>query len=125
MQAHVTGTEARRLLSGRAHGIHRPGVMNQTEAEYGALLDLRTGHDDVAWFAFECITLKLAADTRYTPDFLVMRHDGTLECHEIKGHWEDDALVKIKVAAEKFPFRFISAQKLPKKYGGGWKVREF
>lgn len=70
--------------------------------------------------------MKLAHDTRYTPDFLVMRRDFSLECHECKGgYWEDDALVKIKVAAAKFPFRFLSARLLPKKAGGGWELREF
>ncbi len=26
----------------------------------------------------------------------------------MKGHWEDDARVKIKVAAEMYPFRFVA-----------------
>lgn len=110
----------------QAHGVHKAGVMNKTEAEYAALLEIRKrSGGDIEWYAFEAITLKLADDTRYTPDFLVMRHDGTLECHETKGFWRDDALIKIKVAAEKFPFRFVAQQKLPQKEGGGWKAREF
>jgi hypothetical protein len=28
-----------------------------------------------------------------------MLADGQLQAHEVKGHWEDDARVKIKVAA--------------------------
>lgn len=111
---------------GRARGVHKPGFMNPLEAEYAALLEIRRRTDtDVAWYAFEAVTLKLANRLAYTPDFLVMRTDGTLEVHECKGFWRDDALVKIKAAAEKFPFRFIAIQKLPKKEGGGWKVREF
>lgn len=112
--------------AGKARGVHRPGVMNSLESEYAALLEVRRRTDtDVTWFAFEAVTLKLAEALRYTPDFLVMRHDGTLEAHECKGYWQDDALAKIKMAAEKFPFRFIAVQKLPKKEGGGWRVREF
>lgn len=100
--------------------------MNGAESDYAALLELRKrSGGDIEWYAFEAITLKLAEGLRYTPDFLVMRADGTLEIHEVKGFWEDDALVKIKVAAEKFPFRFIAQQKVPKKDGGGWKAREF
>jgi hypothetical protein len=45
--------------------------------------------------------------------------------HEVKGFWTDDARVKIKVAADLYPFRFIAAQALPKKQGGGWKIEEF
>jgi hypothetical protein len=41
---------------------------------------------------------------------MVLKSDGALECHEVKGHWTDDALVKIRVAAEQFPFRFIAVR---------------
>ena len=50
---------------------------------------------------------------------------GQMECHEVKGHWLDDARCKIKVAAEMYPFRFLAVQVLPKKQGGGWKVEVF
>lgn len=114
------------MFPGRARGRHKPGVMNKLEAEYGALLEARRlAGNDILWYAFEALTLKLATDTRFTPDFLVLRADGQLECHECKGFMEEDALVKLKVAAEKFPFRFISIRKKPKKDGGGWLVREF
>jgi hypothetical protein len=33
--------------------------------------------------------------------------------------------VKIKVAADLYPFRFIAVQALPKKEGGGWRVETF
>lgn len=39
-----------------------------------------------------------------------------MECHEVKGFWTDDAKVKIKVAAEQYPFRFIAFKKC--KLGG-------
>lgn len=114
------------MFKGRARGRHKPGVMNSTEAAYALVLEARKlAGNDILWYAFEALTLKLATDTRYTPDFFVMRSDGLLECHEVKGFWEGDALVKIKVAAEKFPFRFLAIHKLPKKDGGGWKTTEF
>lgn len=28
-----------------------------------------------------------------------MAADGVMECHEVKGHWQDDARAKIKIAA--------------------------
>jgi hypothetical protein len=51
------------------------------------------------------ITLKLADDCRYTPDFVtVSAHGGRLIAYEVKGFWRDDAKVKIKVAARLFPW---------------------
>lgn len=114
------------IFKGRARGQHKPGVMNSTELDYSTVLEARKqAGSDILWWVFESITLKLAQDTRYTPDFVVMRADGLLECHEVKGFWQDDAKVKIKVAAEKFPFRFLAVRKLPKKDGGGWETTEF
>ena len=79
----------------------------------------------ILWFRFEGIKLRLADNTFYTPDFAVMRADGQLECHEVKGFWQDDARVKIKVAADQYPFRFIAVTVRDKKDGGGWNVEEF
>lgn len=99
---------------------HTPGVPNRTEAEYAAGLTLRRAAGEIVDFWFEAVTLKLADDTRYTPDFLVMLPDGTLEFHEIKGHWEDDAKVKVKVAAQAFPFAIRVLRNRPKRDGGGF-----
>jgi len=99
--------------------------MNATEAAYGLHLEAEKQAGNVAWYAFEAVTLKLADDCRYTPDFAVMLRDGSLECHEVKGFWRDDARVKIRVAAAKFPFRFLAVTQIPVRKGGGWKVEEF
>jgi hypothetical protein len=108
----------------KAKGKHKPGVMNKIEAAYDAHLASLEAAGEIAWRKFEGITLKLAPDTRYTPDFFVMMPDGFLECHEVKGFWQEDAKIKIKVAAAMFPFRFKSIMAKPKKDGGGWKVEE-
>jgi len=79
---------------------------------------------DIAWWGFESIKFKLAPNTTYTPDFLVMRADGCLECHEVKGFWEDDARVKIKWAAKDMPFTFLAIKRQPKKAGGGWEIEQ-
>lgn len=52
---------------------------------------------------------------------MVLRADGVFEVHEVKGHWEDDARVKIKVAAELYPFKFIAVRKQK----GAWLFEEF
>jgi hypothetical protein len=109
----------------RALGHLKVGQMNKTEAAYDAHLRLRKLAGEIAWYKFEPFKLRLADNTFYSPDFGVMLADGTVECHEVKGFWQDDARVKIKVAAELHPFRFIAVQALPKKEGGGWKTEEF
>jgi hypothetical protein len=77
------------------------GVMNKLEAEFKQLFLLQKPH------GYEEITFKLGPDCRYTPDFWSQEADDTITISEIKGHWRDDAKVKIRVAAEKFPmFRF-------------------
>lgn len=98
-----------------------PGTMNKLEREYAQRLEMLRVGGVVAWYSFDAVKLRLAASTFYTPDFLVMLSCGALEVHEVKGHWEDDARVKIKVAADKFPFRFVAVSKV----SGDWKFEEF
>jgi len=121
--AGVTATTARPPESRpMARGeIRQPKGMNKTEAQYGAILEARKAAGEIVWYRFEGVTLKLADDTRYTPDFILMRSDGFLECHEVKGFWRDDAKVKIKVAASLYPFRFLAARKIK----GGWDITEY
>jgi len=104
---------------------HVPGTMNKTEQSYEVHLSELKLLGEVKEYWFEGIKLKLAPNTSYTPDFLVLTSDMTLECHEVKGFWEDDARVKIKVAADKFPFKFIAMKPKPKKDGGGWLQEDF
>lgn len=101
------------------------GAMNKTEAAYDAHLWLLNRAGEVLWHKFEAVKLRLADNTFYTPDFAVLAADGVFELHEVKGFWEDDARVKIKVAASLFPFRFKAVKALPKKTGGGWEAEEF
>ena len=104
-----------------ALGRMKQGKMNKTETAYSNLLEFKKGLGEVLWYEFEPMNLRLADKCFYAVDFLVMLKNGQLECHEVKGYWTDDALVKIKAAAEKFPFKFISVQLIK----GNWEVREF
>lgn len=101
------------------------GQMNKTEAAYAALLEQLKVAGQLQWYRFEGLKLRLADNTFYTPDFAVMRDDGVIECHEVKGFWQDDAKVKIKVAADAYPFRFFAVKALPKNRGGGWEYTQF
>ena len=64
----------------RAKGKLRPrGQMNKTEAAYADHLKMLERTGVIAWFAYEAIKFRLANNTFYTPDFLVMLSDGQLE----------------------------------------------
>ncbi len=96
-----------RHAQGRAHGTHKPGEMNKLEADYASALEIERLRGEILWWAFEAVKLKLGKLCTYTPDFLVMRRDGGLECHEVKGFWKDDARAKIRMASALYPFLFI------------------
>lgn len=108
-----------------ALGRLKPGQMNKTEAAYAAHLEQQRAAGVLAWWKFEGLKLRLADNTFYTPDFAVMHAVGLLEMHEVKGHWQDDARAKIKIAADLYPFRFIAVRARSKKDGGGWDAEVF
>lgn len=117
----AAGASAQKRAKFTRHTFHRPGIMNKTEAEYAERLESLKLAGEISDYRFECVKFKLADKTFYTPDFMVLRPDGTFELHEVKGFWEDDARVKIKVAAAQYPFKFIAARKVK----GAWEMEEF
>lgn len=110
-----------------------PGEMNGTERKYAERLETLRLRGEIEWYAFEAVTFKLAPDTRYTADFVVMLPDLTIEFHEVKGSTKDkktgkrvpfiegDAKLKIKIAAELMPFRFSLVWPIPE----GWGRKDF
>lgn len=86
--------------------------MNKIETDYAqeVLNPLQLAGEIITYW-FESHKLRLADNTWYTPDFMVQLASGEIEYHEIKGHWEDDARVKIKVVASLYPFRFLAIQR--------------
>jgi len=108
-----------------ALGRMKAGQMNKTEAAYALHLEAMKQGGEILWWRFEGMKFRLADATFYTPDFCVLCADGTLEAHEVKGYWQDDAKVKIKVASSMYPIRFVAVYARPKREGGGWRVEEF
>jgi len=108
-----------------ALGRLKSGQMNQTEAAYAEHLKNLLHSGKILWFKFEGVKLRLADNTFYTPDFAVINADNQFEMHEVKGFWQDDAKVKIKVAADMYPMKFIAIKKQAKKNGGGWEYENF
>lgn len=104
------------------------GSKTEYEEAYETMLRQR---DDVDQYYFERLKIRLADNTYYTPDFVVMLVGGEIEFVEVKGSWkapgQDDSRVKIKVAAEQNPwatFKSVELKKIAKKNGGGWQVTE-
>ena len=93
----------------QALGRLKKGERNKTEQAYeDEVLRPAMLRGEIAWYAFEPWTLRLAKQTTYTPDFGVMLADGSIECHEVKGFWQDDARAKTKIASEMHPFRIVA-----------------
>ena len=91
--------------------------MNKTEARFADYLEqLKHMKEIMAWL-FEPMKFILAQNVKrarngtvYIPDFLAV-YPGHFTFYEVKGFWRDDALVKIKVAADMFPwFNWIAVQ---------------
>lgn len=96
--------------------------MNKTEAAYADHLRMLQAAGEVLDFGYQRVKLRLAGNTFYTPDFDVQIKNGELELHEVKGFWDDDARVKIKVAAALFGFRFVGVERLAK---NRWRFEHF
>jgi hypothetical protein len=90
------------------------GTMNKTETRYEVeVLVPACRSGAVLWYVYEGVTFKLGPDLRYTPDFIVQRANGEIECRDVKPAnkdgepmIEDAGRVKMIAAAEKYPFRF-------------------
>ena len=90
--------------------------MNKLEASYARYLEAKKHLGEIVAWKFEPFGLRLAEKTFYHPDFMVT-FETHIEIHETKGFMRDDANVKLKIAADKFPeFRFV----LVKKIKGQW-----
>ena len=94
----------------KARACKKNDGMNRLEADYWQyLLTLRLNGDihDCMWQPLK-LNLAPGLACTYAPDFMVVRNDGVLEFHETKGFWREDARVKIKTAAAKYPFVFVA-----------------
>lgn len=112
----------------KIRAYHKPGKMNGIERQYANHLSLLKAAGEIEDFAFEPEKLRIGDDCFYTPDFRVIKSnlycgeqlEASIEFHEVKAAWkvkgkpgevkphcEDDALVKIKSAAEHHPYKFI------------------
>lgn len=112
----------------RCYATIRTRSMNQTEGRYGQYLELERRGGLVLRYDFQPEGLRLATKAFYYPDFRVITADGIVQFHDVKParrsgtyYSTDDALVKIKLAAELHPYTFLIAW--PSK-GGQWCRKE-
>ena len=127
-------------MKSRYHGlakgrIAKRGAMNRTETEFRDQLSLRKNAGEILEYWFEPFSLRLtssvpggAQGARYTPDFMILHSDLTIEIVDVKGTGPDDIAgdVRLKAAAELFSlWRFSKAKKRTKKNGGGFQVTEY
>lgn len=97
---------------------HRvPGEMNKTEQAFADLCQDQKLSGVLHDWRYEAITLKIALHMRYTPDFMLFEvATSSLVLVEVKAAYKNketdklqtlgyaDSLVKLKMAAELFPF---------------------
>lgn len=124
--------EARILAHAVVRQTRKAATMNREEAAFAAHLAADPG---VAWWAFEPMKLSLAANTSYTPDFIAIREVGAIHAYDVKAlwkgkapaddrvGWQEDARVKIKCAAEAFPW--IHFFGVHRDRNGVWQIEEF
>jgi hypothetical protein len=112
----------------RAAGRLKPGEMNKTETAYAKHLEAEKAAGRIVWWKFEAIKLRLANRSFLTMDFAVLvENGGVLELHDSKGAKHivtEDARLKVKLAAEAYPFVFKFAYPRKAKDGGGWEIEE-
>lgn len=100
----------------------KPGVMNRLESKYAAHLETLKHSGEILMYIYEPFNLRLATKTYYRPDFMVLKKDLSITVAEVKGFWLDDSRAKVKIAADKFPFRFVGVTFDRKR---GWVEEEF
>ncbi len=99
-----------------------PDRMNKTEKRFAAELWAREREGKIIKWEYEALRLILGHACSYTPDFYVLDPQGNICFYEVKGFWRDDARVKIKTAARKFPeFTFVAVSWSKQ---AGWQYEE-
>jgi hypothetical protein len=101
--------------------------MNATETAYAAVLEQRRVVGDILAWDFHPFNVRLASNTFYEIDWLVVAADRGVEIHETKGGFTTDkGQLKLKLCGERLPyFRMFKVTRLRKKDGGGWRVTEY
>ena len=78
---------------------------------------------ELQWWEFEPMRFRIGSSAFYRPDFVVVDGIGQVLAYETKGVWREAAKVRIRVAADRFPWvRFVAVQVGP---AGGFEFENF
>lgn len=95
------------IVEARALPPSLPKFDSKLEQLYWLHLQQRLRDGEVRRVDFHAVKILLGDGAWFTPDFLVVALDGVLELHETKGFMREAARVRLLVAAERYPFRFL------------------
>jgi hypothetical protein len=92
--------------------VLRSPYKSKTEALYAQRLYALTTAGEFRGWEYEPVRLRIGVDAWYTPDFRVVRRDGVVELHEVKGGFiREAARVRLHSAAFQYhEYRFMLAQ---------------
>lgn len=93
--------------AGKVKAKRNPFDMNGLEEAYALHLIARAERGEIAAWSFHVEKLRLADGAWYTPDFRVVLSDGAVEFHETKGFMREAARLRLLVAADRHPYRFV------------------
>lgn len=83
----------------------KAGEMNLTEKRYECILKEKKLSGQIKDYKYEAIKLKLDQGVTFTPDFLVIFNDNSIEYHEVKNAFiREDAKLKFKWCVQAYPF---------------------
>jgi hypothetical protein len=94
---------------------------NKTESAYrGEILARRA---DLLSIAYEALTIRMANGHRYTPDFVTLRTDGCIECHEVKGSYRLGSYQRAKLAFDQAKTEWpVFAWVWAERAGSSWEI---
>ena len=94
--------------------------MNKTERRYADYLEACRMGREFIWWGYACMKFRLADDTWYTPDFIVIPRLSILEVHEVKGGFiREDSKIKFKVCKELYSK--VGVWRMMQWKGGEWR----
>lgn len=111
--------EKAKKVRARAVDKAAPKFKSRLEAGYYEHLRERKSAGEILDFGYEVEKLRLADGAWFTPDFRVVCVDQTIEFHETKGFMREAARVRLLVAADIHPYRFMLVKKTA---GAGYAV---
>lgn len=78
---------------------------SKLEASFADFLELSLKSGAMGWYRYEPMSFRIGPDARYRPDFgALVLPTRELWLYEVKGFWREAAKVRIKVAADMYPF---------------------